>query len=58
MKKTRLTVVIDTNCVLQMLGMHSKYRFLWQSFLQEQFVWCVSNEILNEYDLTLVPDMS
>ena len=50
MKKTRLTVVIDTNCVLQMLGMHSKYRFLWQSFLQEQFVWCVSNEILNEYE--------
>lgn len=27
-------VVIDTNCLLQMLGRHSIYRALWEAFLK------------------------
>lgn len=43
-------VVIDTNCLLQMLGRYSIYHPLWYAFLQESFVLCISNEILNEYE--------
>ena len=36
-------VVIDTNSLLQILGAHSK-------FLDEEFVLCISNDILLEYE--------
>ena len=56
-KRQRL-VVIDTNCLLQMLGRHSAYRPLWDAFMQERFIWCVSNEIMNEYDEILTQKAS
>ena len=43
-------VVIDTNCLLQILGVHSRYHFLWEKFLEEEYVLCVSTEILLEYE--------
>lgn len=43
-------VVIDTNCLLQMIGRRSKYRKLWDAFLEGRFIWCVSDEILYEYE--------
>lgn len=48
-EKTPL-VVIDTNCLLQILGKHSHYHQLWNAFLEERFVWCLSNEVLTEYE--------
>ena len=33
-------VVIDTNCLLQMLGKHSEYHALWRAFIEERFVLC------------------
>lgn len=48
--KQKPLVVIDTNCLLQILGRHSVYHHLWYAFLQESFVLCMSNEILNEYE--------
>lgn len=46
----RRHVVIDTNCLLQILGKFSPYHCLWEAFLNERFVWCFSNEILDEYE--------
>jgi putative PIN family toxin of toxin-antitoxin system len=43
-------VVIDTNCLLQILGAKSKYHFLFESFLQFGYVLCISNEVLLEYE--------
>ncbi len=43
-------VVIDTNCLLQILGAKSKYHFLFDSFLQFGYVLCISNDILLEYE--------
>lgn len=43
-------VVIDTNCLLQILGAKSKYHFLFESFLQFGYVMCISNEVLLEYE--------
>lgn len=43
-------VVLDTNCLIQILGMHSKYRFLWSEFMSYRYTLCISNEILHEYE--------
>ena len=33
-----------------MLGRHSKYHFLYEKFLNEEYVLCLSNEIMHEYE--------
>lgn len=42
-------VVIDTNCLIQMISRHSQYRPIWDAFLAGEFQLCISNEILEEY---------
>ena len=42
-------VVIDTNCLIQIIARKSPYRPIWDAFLAGRFVLCVSNEILEEY---------
>lgn len=42
-------VVIDTNCLIQMISLHSPYRPIWNAFLAGRFQLCISNEILEEY---------
>ena len=42
-------VVVDTNCLLRMIPLRSKYRQAWESFLDGKYILCVSNEILSEY---------
>ena len=43
------SLVIDTNCLVQMISRHSPYRKIWDEFLNRRFQLCVSNEILDEY---------
>lgn len=43
------SVVIDTNCLLQILARKSPYRPIWDAFLAGKYQLCVSNEILDEY---------
>lgn len=43
-------VVIDTNCLVQMISAHSPYRPAWQAFREGLYTLCVSNDILNEYN--------
>ena len=33
-----------------MLGRYNRYHCLWEAFLQERFIWCISNDIVNEYE--------
>ena len=42
-------VVIDTNCLVQMLSAHSDYYSAWRAYRRGDYILCVSNEILNEY---------
>lgn len=42
-------VVLDTNCLVQMISVHSPYRPVWQAFREGEFYLCVSDEILYEY---------
>jgi len=42
-------VVIDTNCLLQMISRQSPYFAAWKAFDEGKYLLCVSNEIINEY---------
>ena len=42
-------VVIDTNCLLQIIARKSPYRPIWNEYLAGKYQLCVSNEILDEY---------
>lgn len=46
----QLKIVLDTNCLLQILGARSKYNFLFRKFLEGCYCLCVSTEILFEYE--------
>ena len=48
-QRSMRNVVLDTNCLLQMIPIRSKYRPAWQSFLDGNYFLCVSNEIISEY---------
>ena len=42
-------IVLDTNCLIQVIPLRSKMRFVWDAYLSGEYTICVSNEILNEY---------
>lgn len=42
-------IVLDTNCLIQMLSRRSPFYAVWQAYQKEQFALCVSNDILTEY---------
>lgn len=43
-------IVLDTNCLLQILGARSKFHFLFNEFLKSRYILCVSTEIIFEYE--------
>ena len=43
-------VVLDTNCIVQVLPSKSQYHKIWTDFLAGKYRLCVSNEILTEYE--------
>ena len=51
-------VVIDTNCLLQIIARKSHYRPVWDAFLEGRFTLCVSDEILDEYQEILEQQIS
>ncbi len=45
-----MRVVIDTNILLVSISSNSEFRWIFDSFLNEEFTLCVSTEILFEYE--------
>ena len=43
-------VVLETNCLVQVLPTRSQYHGIWTDFLAGKYRLCVSNEILSEYE--------
>ena len=43
-------IVLDTNCLLQIVARRSRNYFLWEKFLEGEFFLCVTTEILEEYE--------
>ncbi len=42
-------IVLDTNCLLQVLSRYSPYEVVWDYFMKGEITLCISNEILCEY---------
>jgi putative PIN family toxin of toxin-antitoxin system len=51
-------VVLDTNCLIQILPTRSQYHRIWTDFLAGRYCLCVSNEILAEYEEILAEHTS
>ena len=45
-----MRIVLDTNCLLASLSRHSEYYPVWKGLQTGQYVLCLSNDILNEYE--------
>ena len=43
-------IVLDTNCLLQILPSRSKYHIIWERILNGEISLCVNTEILEEYE--------
>lgn len=43
-------IVLDTNCLLQILPTRSKYHTIWEQILNGKVRLCVNTEILDEYE--------
>jgi len=42
-------IVIDTNVVISVLSQRLGYKDIFESFINQKFIWCYSTEILLEY---------
>ena len=42
-------LVLDTNCLIQIISPKSRYHILWETFISGKNTLCVSNEIIEEY---------
>ena len=42
--------MLDTNTLVQCISPHCRYRRIWESYVEGEYVLCVSNDILNEYE--------
>ena len=47
-------LVLDTNCLIQIVSPRSKYHFLWDSFVRCENTLCVSNEIIEAHAKCIV----
>jgi len=45
-----LKVVLDTNVLLVSISLKSKYHWVFQKFIREDFILCVTTDILQEYE--------
>ena len=43
-------IVLDTNCLLQVLPTRSPYHNVWKEILSGKVALCVNSDILNEYE--------
>lgn len=46
----RRKIVLDTNCLLASLSRHSQYYPVWKGLQMGQYVLCLTNDILEEYE--------
>ncbi len=54
MSTTEVRVVIDTNIFITIIGKKSPNRWIFEKIISGEFILCVSNEILLEYEEILV----
>lgn len=50
--------MLDTNCLVMSLSARNAYSHVWQGFVSGDYILCVSNEILDEYEEVLGRNIS
>lgn len=45
-----MRIVLDTNCLLQIIGHESPVHKAWTEFIEGNYTLCYSNDILMEYE--------
>lgn len=53
-----MDIVLDTNVLIMAVSPHSPYHQVWQSFLQGEYILCVTNEIIEEYAEVMARNLS
>ena len=48
--KEFLDIVLDTNCLIQIISRNSRYYDLWQDFLKGSYRLCITTDIIDEYE--------
>lgn len=48
--KDSLDIVLDTNCLIQIISRRSRFYELWQDFINGSYRLCVTNDIIDEYE--------
>jgi putative PIN family toxin of toxin-antitoxin system len=43
-------IVLDTNCLIQIISRRSSKYFLWKKFLDGEYNLCITNDIMEEYE--------
>lgn len=51
-------IVLDTNIIVMSIAPQSIYRKIWDTFLEQKFNLCISNEIVEEYHEVLSRNIS
>lgn len=46
-------IVLDSNCLLQIISRNSKYHYIWQKIIAGEVSLCVTPEIIFEYEEVL-----
>ncbi len=44
-----MKVVLDTNCLLQIVFPRARYKDVWDAFIGHKYTICLTNDILMEY---------
>ncbi len=45
-----MDIVLDTNCLIQIISRHSQFYELWQDFINGAYRLYVTNDIIDEYE--------
>lgn len=53
-----LDIVLDTNCLIQMISRRSHFYDLWLDFINGYYRLCVTNDIIDEYEEILSEKVS
>ena len=48
-----MIIVLDTNCLIQILPRQAEHRWLYDAILNGELVLAITTEILNEYEETI-----
>lgn len=51
-------IVLDTNCLIMALSSRNQYAEIWQKLVKGEYVLCVSNDILEEYEEVIARNIS